>query len=109
NVRGLADDELVRFEIGRRERRTPVTLIFEPPHKCSDAFAAAGRARDVFVLRARLLECETHELAAARDGRPIVELVAHDNSVRDYDRGETHIILQWNFFQSTFVLHRMHK
>src|SRR5262245_9060334 len=75
NVGGLADHQLA----GAQERRRkgwpfdPVS-VDELHHRRHAALAAA---RHVDIVGAGLLQGQPHELAAALDRRPVVELVAH--------------------------------
>lgn len=73
NVSGLADEKPPCLEEGRCERAVPGQPLFHQP----DHRRLVVGARDVVVVEPRLLERQADEFAAALNGGPIVELVAH--------------------------------
>src|SRR5215475_10761509 len=75
DVGALRNDEVAGLEERRRKRRTLGAAIIDDLHHGGDA--ALALPRHVDVVDPALLEREAHEFAAALDGRPIVELVAH--------------------------------
>src|SRR6267143_2619139 len=74
DVRGLGDQQLARAQDRRRERRSldrrALQHLLHRSH-------AAHTTRNIDVIGARVLEREANELAAALDGRPVIELVFH--------------------------------
>ena len=70
--RRLADEKVAGPQEGRREGR-----LFRVAHQTHHRPHAIRSARHIHILRARLLERQTHELAAALDRRPVVEFVRH--------------------------------
>src|SRR5205807_8100334 len=74
DVRGLRDQQLSRAQERRRERRPldrgTCQHVFHRPH-------AARTTRNVDIVGARVLKSEANELAAALNGRPVIELVFH--------------------------------
>src|SRR5690606_28186361 len=66
------------FQERRRERRALDVVPFEEALEGRHTAAVLlGNERDIDVVRARLLERETHELAATLDSGPVVELINH--------------------------------
>src|SRR6267378_862201 len=74
DVRGLRDQQLARAQERRRERRPLDRRALE---HVLHRLHAARTTRDVDVVGARVLEREADELAAALDGRPVIERVFH--------------------------------
>jgi hypothetical protein len=72
----LADQQRSRFQERRRERRGLLALQ-QLGHRRHTAFAAA---RDVEIVGAGFLQRQPDIFAAALDGRPIVQLIAHRRS-----------------------------
>jgi len=81
DVRGLADDELASLEERRRVRRMRGTLAFEQPLHRGHA-GLARLTRHIDIVCAGLFQREADKFAAALDGRPVVELVAHQAVLR---------------------------
>src|SRR5262249_50162922 len=74
DVGGLREPQFAGLEERRRERRRCHAAAAHQIHHVVFALAVT---RDVDVIGARLLEREPHELAAALDLRPVIELIAH--------------------------------
>src|SRR5690242_11607029 len=74
NVGGLADDQLLRLQEGRRERQMLDALAAEQAHHRS---LATGLPRNVYVFGPRFLQRQSDELAAPLDAGPIIELISH--------------------------------
>src|SRR5712691_2880259 len=79
DIRGLADDEPAGLQERRRIGRMRDAPAVEELHHRRYA-ALASPARHVDVVGARLLQREADEFAAALDGRPVIELVAHGDA-----------------------------
>ena len=80
DVCGLGDNQPACLEERRCVRRSLRALVVhEAQHRVHAAFASA---RHVDIVGAGFLERKPDELAAALDGRPVIELVAHGKGRR---------------------------
>ena len=73
----LPDDEPACLQEGRREGRPREAPSSHQREQRRHAGSAARLARDIAIARARLLERQPNELAAALNGGPVIELVDH--------------------------------
>src|SRR5436853_5770932 len=72
--RGLCDDGVAGFQHRRRKWRMLLALALHE----SDVALAASLARDVDIVGTCLLERKADKFPTSLNGRPVVELVAHD-------------------------------
>ena len=78
DVGGLADHELAGLEERRRKRRRALSR----PHHLHHRSHAVAAARHVGIGGAGLLQREPDIFAAALNGRPVIELIAHRRFLR---------------------------